>query len=224
MDFSGMLQTWINVLTKPGEAVFEEERQSPNATLSTAIIWIIISAFVSAIFAVVSMAISFAFNVGFNSGDLEALFAEIDPALASELGGMIGAGAGLGIGAIMFIFCTSLILTPLFFLIGSAIYFGIAKLLGGTGEFEEQTYLLSTIAAPLGIVSSLVNIVPLLGPCVALLLWIYQIVLNYYAFKVTHQLTSGRALMVALAPIVLALLLVCCVFVGVIAMVSAVPQ
>ena len=33
MDFAGMFQTWLNVLTRPGESVFEEERQSENLEL-----------------------------------------------------------------------------------------------------------------------------------------------------------------------------------------------
>ena len=50
MDFAGIFQTWITVLTKPSEATFEAERQKPNANLTTAIIWIVIAAVILAIF------------------------------------------------------------------------------------------------------------------------------------------------------------------------------
>jgi len=36
-----MLQTWKNVLLRPGEEVFEDEKASPNATLGTALLWIL---------------------------------------------------------------------------------------------------------------------------------------------------------------------------------------
>ena len=48
MDFAGMIQTWIGVLTGPGEEVFEREQASPNATLTTALIWTVLAAVVVA--------------------------------------------------------------------------------------------------------------------------------------------------------------------------------
>ena len=50
MDFAAMFETWKNVLTKPGEAVFEVERQKPHANLTTAFIWVAIAGVASAIF------------------------------------------------------------------------------------------------------------------------------------------------------------------------------
>ena len=48
MDFGKMFETWLKVLTKPGEEVFQQEREKPEAKLSTALIWIIISAVIIA--------------------------------------------------------------------------------------------------------------------------------------------------------------------------------
>src|SRR3954466_2318286 len=49
MDFAAILQTWKNVLTQPGEPVFEQERIKPTATFTTAIIWIVIAAVITAV-------------------------------------------------------------------------------------------------------------------------------------------------------------------------------
>ena len=100
---------------------------------------------------------------------------------------------------------------PIGFLIGSGIYFLIAKLFGGTGSFEEQTYLLATFQAPIGIVSSVISIIPILGGCVSFLLFIYQLVLTYFAIRVVHRLGGGQAAVVAVAPVLIVLLCVICV-------------
>ena len=89
-------------------------------------------------------------------------------------------------------------------------WFVFAKLFGGQGQFEEQTYLLSTFAAPLMVVTGALSIFPILGPCVAFFVWIYQIVLTYFSLKVAHDLTPGRAIGVLLAPIVIMFFCFCC--------------
>ena len=93
MDFGGMFKTWLNVLTRPGEEVFEEERQSENATFATTFIWIAIAAVIAAIFSVFSALISITFNIGSN---LDRILAEIDPTIAEQLGPILAVGAGTG--------------------------------------------------------------------------------------------------------------------------------
>jgi hypothetical protein len=207
MDFSGMFQTWINVLTKPGEATFEAERHSPNANLTTAIIWIIIAAFILAIFSALSALISQLIGGGASMMQMLAEQADLPPEVAAQMAVMT---AGGGVAAIGVAFCYALIFAPVGFLIGSAIYFIIAKLFKGTGSFEEQTYLMATFIAPLTIISGVASIVPILGGCVSSIIGIYQLVLSYYAIKVAHQLTSGKAIGVVLIPVLIAFLCVGC--------------
>ncbi len=205
MDFAAMFQTWMNVLTKPGEATFEAERHQPQANLTTALIWIVIAAVFLAIGNALSALISSLLGGG---GSMMQMFldqADLPPEVAAQLSASAAAGAGGIVGA----FCGALIIAPIFFLIGSGIYFLIARLFGGTGTFEEQTYLLAASAAPITIISGLVGIIPLLGGCVGFLLAIYQIVLNYFALKVTHGLTSGKALAVVLIPVGIFFLCIC---------------
>lgn len=205
MDFAAMFQTWMNVITKPGEATFEAERHQPQANLTTALIWIVIAAVVLAIGNAISALIGSLLGGGASMTQMFLDQADLPPEVAAQL----SASAAGGVGSIAGAFCGALIAAPILFLIGSGIYFLLAKLFGGTGNFEEQTYLLAASAAPITIVSSLVGIIPLLGGCVGFLLFIYQLVLNYFALKVTHGLTSGKALAVVLIPVGIFLLCIC---------------
>ena len=205
MNFAAMFQTWMNVLTKPGEATFEAERHQPQATLTTALIWIVIAAVFLAIGNALSALIGSMLGGG---GSMMQMFldqANLPPEVAAQLSASAAAGAGGVVGA----FCGALIIAPIFFLIGSGIYFLIAKLFGGTGTFEEQTYLLAAIAAPTTIISGIIGIIPILGGCVGLLVVVYQLVLNYFALKVSHGLTSGKALAVVLIPVAIFFLCIC---------------
>ena len=91
-------------------------------------------------------------------------------------------------------------MVPIGFLVGTAIYFVIAKLLGGTGDFGRYAYLNASFSAPLTILSSIISVIPVLG-CISIFIGIYQLVLTYYSTKVEHNLTSGRALIVVLLPL-----------------------
>jgi hypothetical protein len=88
--------------------------------------------------------------------------------------------------------------------------------LGGQGDYGKFAYLASTYQAPLQIVSSILAIIPFLGGCVALLIWIYTYVEGYFAVKVNYGLSNGKALAVVLIPLALFILLMIC-FVVVIA-------
>jgi len=104
---------------------------------------------------------------------------------------------------------SSIITVPIGFLIGVGILWLVARLLGGSGEYSRYAYLNATYTAPLTILSALLGVVPILG-CISIVLYIYQLVLTYYVTKVEHQLSSGRALIVVLTPVIFVLLLVAC--------------
>lgn len=207
MDFAAMFHTWINVLTKPGEATFEDERNQPQAKLSTAVIWVVIAGAIAAVFSGISAAISGL--IGGGASMMGPLLEQMPPEVQSQMGQYLArsAGGAAGIGSA---FCGTLIIAPIAFLIGSAIWFGLAKLFGGTGNFEEQTYLLGTFTAPMMIISSALGVIPFLGGCLAFFVSIYQIVLTYYTMKVSHNLTSGKALTVVLVPMILVILCMVC--------------
>lgn len=206
MDFAGMIQTWIRVLSGPKEETFEQEQASPNATLSTALIWTVIAAVVAAIFGFIQSLI-FASSAQGMLGMISQM--DLPPESAAMINQMMGAGlfAGAG-GAGAF---AGIIITPIAFLIGVGIIHLIANLLGGRGDFGRFAYLAAAIQAPVSIISSLLGFIPVLGGCVALLISIYSIVLEYFAIKVSYKLTSGRAIAVIAIPLIAAFLLAMCV-------------
>jgi len=210
MDFGAMFQTWISVLTRPGEEVFQEERQQTHATLTTALIWIVAAAFIAAIFSAIGSAIGGLLGGGASFMQEFLRGADLPPEMRQQI--LTFAGRGVGVGAGFFgAFCTTLIFAPIGFLIGSAIYWVVAKLFGGEGSFEEQTYLLATFNAPLMVVRSAVGVIPFLGGCVSFLISLYQLVLSYFAIKVSHDLTPGKAVAVIILPAVVIFICVICI-------------
>ncbi|MEZ4707494.1 MAG: Yip1 family protein [Caldilineaceae bacterium] len=192
------MQTWIAAVSNPNEEFYEAERIKPDANIGTAVIWVIIATVIAAVLGALRTVI------GINAmGGMDQLFSQMDlpPEVAQQMSQILsgGAGAGLAIGAIV----TSLILTPIFFLIGVGIFYLVARMLGGQGEFGRYAYLLSAFYAPLTVVSAVLGLVPLLGGCVTFIIALYQVVLTYFATKVEHRLTSGKAIAVALTPIIL---------------------
>jgi len=206
MDFAGMIQTWIRVVSSPNEESFEREQESPNATLTTALIWTVIAAVVAAVLGFIQSLLFASSAQGMlgliNQMDLppesEAMFRQM--MAGGAFAGLSGAGAFLGI-----------LLSPLFFLIGVGIIHLIAKALRGQGDFGRFAYLAAAISAPISIVNAFLGFIPVVGSCVIFLLNIYSLILFYFAIKVAYQLTSGRAIAVVLIPIVIVIGLALCI-------------
>jgi hypothetical protein len=205
MDVNTTLQTWINVLTHPGEPVFAEEQTKSQANFTTAIIWMVITGAVTGILGW----LAFSLRWGSGSGMLAMIDQmNLPPEAAEQLrqafsSGMMGAvvgSAGL----------SSIITTPLFFFIGAAIFYLIGRMLGGDGDLGRYAYLLASFQAPLGIITALLNLIPVLGGCVSALLGIYSLVLTYFATKVGLNLSGGKAIAVILIPVVLLFGIVLC--------------
>lgn len=206
MNFSDMWQTWVRVLTSPNEATFEAERAKPSATLATALIWMLIAGVIVAIIGFIQSMMM----AGAIQGAIPQILAQtnLPPEVKAQAELMLNSGLFGSLGAAGF---SSIITVPLGFLIGVGILWLVARILGGTGEYGRYAYLNATYSAPLTILSAILGMIPLVG-CISIILSIYQIVLTYYATKVEHQLSSGKALIVVLVPVILALLLFACVF------------
>jgi hypothetical protein len=209
MDFGSWVQSWLNVLTRPGEPAFEEERIKPHADLSTAAIWIAVAALISGLFALIGGAIAVRqFNA---MGGFEGLLGQFNlpPDVMSQIpAGVPFFGApGTGIGALI----GAIIWSIIGYLIFVAILQLVAKVLGGTGNFGKYAYLIATFHVPITIANAILGIIPLLGGCLVLILSIYEIVLAFYATRVEHKLPPGKAIVVVLAPVLLILLAFCCI-------------
>jgi hypothetical protein len=98
------------------------------------------------------------------------------------------------------------ILTPLFSVIGLAInaWFQniIATFMGGDGDYRRTVYALAAYMAPVGILASVLMIVPIVGQCFASVGGIYSFILNIRALQAAHSLTTGKALGVIFFPVI----------------------
>ena len=98
------------------------------------------------------------------------------------------------------------ILTPLFSVIGLAVnaWFQnlIATFMGGHGDYRRTVYALAAYMAPIGILASVLMVVPIVGQCFASVGGIYSFVLNIRALQVAHSLTTGKALGVIFFPVI----------------------
>ena len=212
MNFGSWLQSWIDVTTRPGEPTFEVERAKPQANLTTAAIWVGLVALVTGIFSLIRgyIALRQFQALGGVQGILDQfnlppeVMDQVNQLPAGLIPGMGRPGAGLGA------LVTGILSAIVTFILFAALLQLVAKVLGGTGNFGKYTYLLAAIYVPVTFVSGVIGFVPLIGGCISLLLWIYQLVLSYYATRVEHKLSSGRAIIVVLAPLVILLLIGCC--------------
>ncbi|MFA6327929.1 MAG: Yip1 family protein [Candidatus Micrarchaeia archaeon] len=102
----------------------------------------------------------------------------------------------------------------------SALYFIVAKLLGGKGSFTEQAYCMALVSGGVILMMAPFNvlqIIPMIGWIFSLLglaVTLYGIVSQYRMISAVHSLSQLRAIVVLVVPlfIIMALLLV---FVGV---------
>jgi hypothetical protein len=184
---------WTKVLQMT-EEFFSQE--APRASGSNTLLSILILAVAGAIISWLSSLTWMRTQMAFLPPEYRDVFrpgAGAGPLLCSLCGGIAGTFVG-------------------FYLASGLVYLG-ARVFGGSGDFGTQTYLQSLLAVPTGIVSGLLSLIPCAGPLLALVVAIYAIILNVRAIKVTHNLTTGRAVAAVFVPAILVALLVACLFV-----------
>lgn len=118
----------------------------------------------------------------------------------------------------------SVIIIPVFFFIGMGIYYGLARAFGGQGRFVTQSYIYLLFGVPIGIVTSIVNLIPYIGFVIAFAISIYSIVLNIFSIMAVHRLSGGKASAVVLIPLGVVLLLVCALVVLFVTLIAAALQ
>ncbi|MFZ1768374.1 MAG: Yip1 family protein [Caldilinea sp.] len=219
MNLSDMWQTWLKATTNPNEATYEELRHRPDANITTAIIYMAIYGVVAAVVSVLSsLLFAGAMSAWMPNMMQQMNLPPAETAQAEQLMRLLMGGGMLGMAG--FAGLINIVTVPLFFLIGVGIYYLIAKVLGGVGDFGRYAYLNAAFSAPLGILTALLNIVPLAG-CITPFISIYSLVLLYFATKTEHQLNSGRAIWVVLIPVLVVLALMLCVIFGAIGLIMS---
>lgn len=187
-------KTWINAYFRPAAAI----KASP-ASLGAAVKNLAFAGFlagvVSGIAALVSMSIG-----GAAAGS----------AARGALGGMMGGSVGFagGIVALVVMAIVFPVLYVICGLVGSAVYFVVAKILGGKGSYTLQTNIFALVmcgAALLGLPFQLLGAIPMVGGIFSLatmVISLYALYSYYRAIKGVHQLSQMRAIAVLVLPMI----------------------
>lgn len=197
LDLRSMFHTWVTVLTKPGEQFFEAERLKQSATLSTALIWMVLAGAVVILLELLQAQL-------YPSSPESMLPSEVRS--PSEFLAILNSIPQRSTTQIL----TGIVTTPVSFIVSVAIQHLVASLLGSdrirlepSGEtrsvkFGRYAYLNATFGAPFAIAMALVSLVPFLICLAVFILSIYQLVLAYFATRVEYVLPRGRAIFVIL--------------------------
>ncbi|MFL5627382.1 MAG: YIP1 family protein [Ktedonobacteraceae bacterium] len=113
-----------------------------------------------------------------------------------------------------------IVLTPLGLFIGIGIYHLIARAFGGQGSFMTYCYSYLLFGVPLGILNSLLTLIPIAGSYLTFPVSVYQIVLQVFMTMAVHRLSGGKATFAVLTPLIVAFVLAC-VLIGIIIAVIA---
>lgn len=208
MDLANSFAIWTNVLTKPSEETFEVERQRPTANLTTALIWVVAAGLVTFIAQAITYLLfdpvqqfidiytQLMTAYGMSQTAIDELLTQVSSDSFSN-----SLLLGLFLGVLLF---------PIFFLLGSGILWLVARVFGGQGDYNEQTYLISTYYAPLTMISVIASFIPFLGLLISIFISIYQVLLTYFVLRVTHNITPGKAVGTLVAPFIIIFTVACC--------------
>jgi hypothetical protein len=94
------------------------------------------------------------------------------------------------------------VVVPLLFFLLMGIVYLFARVLGGQGTFLEQCNTSLSIQLPLGILSKILALIPVVGRLLNSFLSLYGIVLQVFVIMAVHRLSRGRAIVALLLPVV----------------------
>jgi hypothetical protein len=196
-------QTWIKALTKPNEQTFAEIANSPDAKLTTALLWVFIGSLVS--FFLSSLVQNAAMS---NLMEQYGLPGQAGGGIANTL---IQAVCGAPIFAAI---------VTVFFAIGIYIFQWIAKMFGGKGTPDQLAYAMAAISAPFSIVSGVLGLlgaIPYIGFCfglITIVIGIYILVLEVMAIKGVNQFGWGAAVGTFFIPSLVIVFICGCLVIG----------
>jgi Yip1 domain len=90
---------------------------------------------------------------------------------------------------------------PLLFFLLMGIVYLLAKSFGGQGTFLQQCHSSLQIQVPLGIMSKILALIPVVGRILNSILSLYGIVLQVVVIMAVHRLSRGKAIAVLLIPV-----------------------
>ncbi len=187
-------EVWSTAVMNPSVESFELILSDPAARPQRAYTWVFLTVTFSAIV-----------NMIFMLSNIDSLIP------ASSL---MPSGYSFGPVIVPTMICMAVFAGPfaiLALIIGAGILQFIARLLGGVGTFREFVYVYGAILAPIALVSTAFNILPLslsgITQLLGFALSIYQFVLVGKALKAVNQYSTGAAIKTLLAPIAIIIVL-----------------
>jgi hypothetical protein len=174
---------YIDVLTRPGVATFAA--QMGKATWRMVWVQLLGWGVISTILGLLAGAIFT--SIGFH------FYGSLSPEAMQELSARSASYGGI-------------ISIPLGFFLWMGLVYLLAKAFNGQGTFLTQSYATLLFQVPLGILGSILGLIPYLG-LLGLAVFIYGIVLQVFALMATHRLSRSKATAVVFLPAVMITLL-----------------
>ena len=121
----------------------------------------------------------------------------VSVALAERLGlnvdlAQVGAFSSSPILGAAIMFVGLLVFTTLIILLGYRTAYGLAKLMGGAGDFKQQSFLLNSIFSTTLIVAGLLGFLGRSGDVLMVVLIFYTAVPAFYALQVAHKIARAK--------------------------------
>lgn len=195
--FSEWMTVWREAITRPSDQTFARIARSPNAKVSTALLWVFLGSLVN--FFLVSLVQGRLVSQMMQNSDFGI------QGVPQAGGGLMAAICGAPIGAVI---------STVLFALAVGVVQVIARMFGGTGTFDQLAYAIAAIVTPFNIVSAgltLLAAIPYVGACfgiLGLVAGLYVLVLEVMAVKGVNQISWGAAAASLLLPV---LAIACCV-------------
>ena len=174
------LKTWVSALFRPAGIFDSEKKNAKGKEIATTLA-----------------------SIGLVSGVVWGIVAIIKAAF--------GLGAATGLASALIVFAVALVIYPIAYIIGgfidSGVFFILAKILGGKGNYMEQTLGIALICGGMMIVSApflVLAAIPVIGMLFSLAsfaVMAYGLYSQYLLIKKVHQLSSMRAAAVIIIPV-----------------------
>lgn len=207
IDPQDLLQGYMGAVTTPTTAFYES--QIPKANIIKILIGLGIVILVNIVMGLISAGAAAA-SLAPLRDQLRAQGINFDPT------SFAGAGGAAGV-------FSAIIMTPITFFIGAGVLFLLARALGGQGgDFMTHAYLLSLSYVPLGIISSVLGIIPVVGSLIALVALLYRQYSQGKSMEASQRMQASRAQIAAFLPLLIGIVLFClCILLAIMGLAAA---
>lgn len=197
---SRTIQIWFTALRQPSLQTYEQLYHSENAGLRTALLWSICTALLSVIFNITgSTLLSYhPLNQVHTSTSTEHLSAEQVSWSMASMQWLVEPWVWL-------------VVVPISFLLMISAIHIVAKAVGGVGELGRYGYVVAAINSPIGLFTTVLTWVPIVGQSLGNLLLFGYYILLIIATKAAYKLSTGEAIIAVLAPFSIFIILFVCI-------------